>query len=95
MLLGHAVVLAASAMRVYVGVACSRAHDAAARRARRYLVFLGLEAEHAGGQGVGAQTSEHEEPLSAHMLSTLHAVAMGNLSAFPDVRVKEIDSEVL
>ena len=64
----------------------SDAHDVA-RCARRYLVFLGMEAEH-GGQG------EHEEPFSAHMLATLRAVAKGNLSAYPDVRVKEIDSEV-
>ena len=87
LLLGHALVLAASAVHVCPGCFLTRTTHGA-RCGRRYLVFLGIEAEH-------AVQGEHEEPFSAHMLATLRAVAKGNLSAYPDVRVKEIDSEVL
>lgn len=61
------------------------------RWGRQYLVFLGHEAEHRGGQ----PPQQHDEsPFTEKMMATLRAVAQGNLSACPDVRVKEIDSEV-
>ena len=54
-------------------------------------MFLGHEAEHRGGQ---APQQHDESPFTEKMMATLRAVAQGNLSACPDVRVKEIDSEV-